>query len=375
MAYRKRSSADKGLYPLPGSAGFAVRWVAGGKLQYKRLVGYSKTEAKKWRNQQIADADRGRATVPSGRLTFADLVRLKRTHAAAKQNRGSAEPSRALAEHFGYAEHLDPETDAVVVDRAGWRVADITTERVDEFLAARRAGGVKLDTAQADLRWLRHACNLAVEAKRLTRDQVPTIKTHYPQNVRTNFPEPEQLAAIIAALPEYLRGVVAFAVTTAWRVKSMVLPLWWQHVDWKRQLVTLPADLSKNKRPVKFPFGPLPDLKRLLERQLASGEPVSASHVFHRPDGRAIDYKAMRTAWRAACRKAKCQGTWLHDLCRVGARNLRRAGVSGSEVMKMGRWKTPSMFHRYDIVDEKDLNASVAKLAAALATAQQGGER
>jgi len=39
--------------------------------------------------------------------------------------------------------------------------------------------------------------------------------------------------------------------------------------------------------------------------------------------------------------------------------------------MKLGRWKTPSMFHRYDIVDDKDLNASVAKLAAALATVQQ----
>lgn len=28
------------------------------------------------------------------------------------------------------------------------------------------------------------------------------------------------------------------------------------------------------------------------------------------------------------------------------------------------------MFHRYDIIDEQDLNASVAKLAAALAAAQ-----
>ena len=240
MPYRKRPNNEKGLYPLHNGEGFTVRWIASGRLQFKRLVGYSKTEARKWRNQQIADADRGRALV-MGRLTFADLVRLKRTHAAAKQNRGSAEPSRALAEHFGYAEHLDPETDALVVDRAGWRVADITTECVDEFLAARRAGGVKLDTAQADLRWLRHACNLAVEAKRLTRDQVPTIKTHDPQNVRTNFPEPEQLAAIIAALPEYLRGVVAFAVTTAWRIKSMVLPLLWQHVDWKRTGATAPV--------------------------------------------------------------------------------------------------------------------------------------
>ncbi len=37
---------------------------------------------------------------------------------------------------------------------------------------------------------------------------------------------------------------------------------------------------------------------------------------------------------------------------------------------KLGRWKTPSMFHRYDIIDEQDLNNSVAKLAAALATVQ-----
>ena len=38
--------------------------------------------------------------------------------------------------------------------------------------------------------------------------------------------------------------------------------------------------------------------------------------------------------------------------------------------MKLGRWKMPSMFHRYEILDEKDLNASVAKLAAALAAGQ-----
>ncbi len=40
--------------------------------------------------------------------------------------------------------------------------------------------------------------------------------------------------------------------------------------------------------------------------------------------------------------------------------------MSESEVMKLGRWKTPSMFLRYDVVDEKDLNASVAKLAEVL---------
>ena len=31
--------------------------------------------------------------------------------------------------------------------------------------------------------------------------------------------------------------------------------------------------------------------------------------------------------------------------------------------MKLGRWKTPSMFQRYNIIDEEDLNTSVKKLA------------
>jgi hypothetical protein len=130
--------------------------------------------------------------------------------------------------------------------------------------------------------------------------------------VRTNFPEPEQLAAILAALPEYLRGVVVLADLTAWRIRSMVLTLRWEHVDWKTQMIRLPATLSQNKEAVVFPFGPLPDLKQLLEHQLAGAEPVSAEHVFYQPNGRAIDYKVMRTKWKAACRKAKRAGMWMH---------------------------------------------------------------
>ena len=368
MAYRTRPAADKGLYALPGGAGFEVHWLVRGKQQSKRLRGYSKTEARDFRNAEIAKAKAGHTPAVAGRLTFADLVRLKRTDAAAKQNRTSADPSRALADYFGFAETTKGDGSLAVTP--GWRVVEITDERVSEYTATRLAGGVKLDTMQADLRWLRHAFNLAVKAKRLTRDQCPTIEVHDPHNVRSNFPEPEQLARIRAALPESLRGVVLFAELTAWRIKSMVLSLRWEHIDWRAQMIRLPAELSKNKKPVVFPFGPLPDLKQLLEHQLAGAEPVSAAHVFYQPNGRAIDYKVMRKAWKAACRKAKCPGMWLHDLCRVGARNLRRAGVSVDEVMKLGRWKTASMFQRYNIIDEEDLNASVKKLAAKRATEQ-----
>jgi len=57
----------------------------------------------------------------------------------------------------------------------------------------------------------------------------------------------------------------------------------------------------------------------------------------------------------------------IHDIRRTVARNLRRAGLSEGEIMKLCGWKTRAMFDRYNIIDEADLaaagrNASMAQL-------------
>jgi hypothetical protein len=54
-------------------------------------------------------------------------------------------------------------------------------------------------------------------------------------------------------------------------------------------------------------------------------------------------------------------GRLVHDVRRSAARDFRRAGVSEGKIMQLCGWETRSMFDRYNIIDEADLAAAVAK--------------
>ncbi len=56
------------------------------------------------------------------------------------------------------------------------------------------------------------------------------------------------------------------------------------------------------------------------------------------------------------------RGLIFHDLRRTAARNLRRAGVAEGVIMKIGGWKTRSVFERYAIVAQSDIADAVQKL-------------
>ena len=60
----------------------------------------------------------------------------------------------------------------------------------------------------------------------------------------------------------------------------------------------------------------------------------------------------------------KYVGLIFHDLRRSAARNARASGVAEGVIMKMGGWKTRSVFDRYAIVAESDMVDAIERVEA-----------
>jgi len=106
----------------------------------------------------------------------------------------------------------------------------------------------------------------------------------------------------------------------------------------------------------------------LMQRQIRDARFPDCCWVFSHDGKRIRDF---RKSWRTACRRAnmyfvgadgRTTAPIFHDLRRTAARNLRRAGVPERVIMLIGGWKTRSVFERYNIVDETDLQDAAIRL-------------
>lgn len=192
------------------------------------------------------------------------------------------------------------------------------------------------------------------------------FKPHIPmleeRNVRSGFFDDGQVAAVLRHLPLAVRPVVTFAYLTGWRIQSEVLPMQWRQVDRAGGRVRLDPGTTKNRDGRVFPF--TDGLRALFDDLWAQHEALQKKnkicpHVFQR-NGRPI--KSFRQAWADACEAAGCPGRIPHDLRRSAVRNMEQSGLSRSVAMKLTGHKTESVYRRYAITSEADLQEGVRRL-------------
>jgi integrase len=173
--------------------------------------------------------------------------------------------------------------------------------------------------------------------------------------LREGFLEPADFETLCRHLPADLVDLATFAYLTGWR-KGEILTLEWRDVTLERRqggivggTIRLRAAHSKNKRPRVVALRG--ELLALIQR-LAVGRRLDCPRVFHR-DGQAI--QSFRKAWATACAAAGVPGLLFHDLRRSAVRNMVRARVPERVAMRISGHRTRSVFDRYDITSEADL--------------------
>jgi len=153
----------------------------------------------------------------------------------------------------------------------------------------------------------------------------------------------------------WFRAIVEVGRTYGWRVGEL-LSMRVRQVDLMSRTIRLDPGTTKNRdgREVTMTRR----VHELLKLCVFGKQPEV--FVFTRSNGQPV--RDFRGTWEGACEKAGVPDLLFHDLRRTAARNLRKAGVAEGVIMKIGGWRTRSVFERYAIVSQADIAYAIEKL-------------
>lgn len=222
----------------------------------------------------------------------------------------------------------------------------LTWKRIEDYKAGRLAAGAARETVNKELRGIRRGYRLAQRGGLL--ENAPEVSYLRPGEPRSGFLYPADFRRLCRELAPDVRDVAMFGYWTGWRLGE-ILGLTWAAVrgGWVRCR-------AKNRDEKRAPIAG--HLRPVMERRAAlrCGE-----HVFHR-QGRPI--RSLRKGWNAACRRAGLAGYVFHDLRRSFVRNAIRSGVDRDTAKQLSGHRSDSIFSRYNIQDERDLEEAARKL-------------
>jgi integrase len=235
----------------------------------------------------------------------------------------------------------------------GFRVTDITTPAISIYIEERINAGAANATINRELAALKRMLNIGTRQTPPLVDRVPYIPMLKENNIRKGFFEHDEYLALYDSLPKYLKGFVAFAYKSGWRVAE-IINLKWANVDLYQGIVRLENGETKNTEGRTIYLDN--ELKTIFSDQWVGQKEANliTPYVFpsSRGKGKIVDF---RKSWKKACKDAGIPNRIFHDFRRTAVRNMVRSGIPERVAMMISGHKTRSVFERYNIVNENDL--------------------
>jgi integrase len=319
--------------------------------RHRESTGFdNKRKAENFLRDKFAEVSTGIFNPTSHKTTIAELVKIKYT---ADSNDGNKSLDDDEAR---WRIHLQPVFGTMLASR-------LTTPSLSKYVADRLAEGAKNATINRELSLVRAAFYKGFKSTPPLVQRVPHFPILAEHNVRTGFLSDAQYDTLGTECIKHgiwLRTIMEVGATYGWR-SGEILPLQVYQIDIRQKCIRLNPGETKNNdgREVAITPALLPLLAACIE-----GKELN-DYVFTRRNGSRV--KSFKTTWRTVCIAAGVPELYVHDLRRTAARNLRRAGVAEGVIMKIGGWRTRSVFDRYAIVNTNEMKEAMVKLEASKA--------
>ena len=223
------------------------------------------------------------------------------------------------------------------------RAAKLSTAQVKEYVRD-RLKKVKPGTVNRELGLLHRAFQLGYQQDPPLVARVPHFPRLTEDEPRRGFLKPEIYRKLLLELPDSLRLLFVIAYHVGLR-RGALLRIKWTQVDLKASCIWMEGKkVNRKPEPVAVPiYG---DMSKFLELQ-----PRGSEYLFARGS---TPIKDFRESWNKACKRAGVPNLLFHDLRRTAVRNLHRAGVAETVIMKITGHRTRTVFERYNITDQSD---------------------